>query len=157
MAYFNTDKDRRNYLIYKLLGMTSLQFMGVGWCHKSFMNLSVFYSHCLQTTVGHILQPPKIEYWLSFPNSQKTVMHQCLMFLMNVPCWHLQLLVQMKIQPKMVSRLVQVFNHSYFHRHFSGFPHSLYCHLQVICSLNKFKSPRSVVGDPFPRPVAAWA
>lgn len=28
MAYFNTDKDRRNYLIYKLLGMTSSQFMG---------------------------------------------------------------------------------------------------------------------------------
>lgn len=61
MAYFNTDKDRRNYLIYKLLGMTSLQFMRVGWCHNSFMNLSVFCSHRLQTTLGHISQPLKIE------------------------------------------------------------------------------------------------
>lgn len=29
-TFSNTDKDRRNYyLIYKVLGMTSLQFMGV--------------------------------------------------------------------------------------------------------------------------------
>lgn len=53
----NTDRDRRNdYLIYKLLGMTSLQSVGVGWTHKVFMNLSAFRSHHLQILLSHIGQ-----------------------------------------------------------------------------------------------------
>ena len=52
-----TDRDRRNdYLIYKLLGMTSLQSVGVGWTHKVFMNLSAFRSHHLQILLSHIGQ-----------------------------------------------------------------------------------------------------
>lgn len=57
MAHLNTIKDRRNYyLMFKLLGMISVQLMGVGWCPHGVMNLSVLGRHCLQTLRSHIVQ-----------------------------------------------------------------------------------------------------